>query len=150
MPQQVGYMFDGLLLMKDAGLVAASAAAKVASADKIVDLGAGRVEGSLIVQTTAVEVADGDELFSIKLQVSDVADFSTGSPKIKNVATVLVGDSSKTGEDADSPGSARYEAHFTNEVNGVVYRYARVYTLVAGTVTVGVNYTAFLSRSRNY
>jgi len=142
-------MFDGLLQLKDAGAITASAAAKVAGADKIIDLGAGRVEGTLIVITTAVEVDTGNELYSIKLQGSDVADFTT-SPKIKNLATILVGDSSVTGEDADSPASGRYEAHFTNEQNGVVYRYARVYTLVAGTVVSGINYIAFLSRSRNY
>ncbi len=47
--------YDTLLILKDAGLVAASAAAQVSSADKILDVGAGLVEGDVLIDITAIE-----------------------------------------------------------------------------------------------
>jgi len=47
---------DELLNLKDAGLVAADAAGQVGGADKILDLGAGFVEGRLIIDISALEL----------------------------------------------------------------------------------------------
>ena len=88
--------FDYDLRLKDAGLVAADAAAQVGSADKILDLGAGRMDGTVVVDDSAV---------------------------------------------------GRYELPTTNEINGTVYRYMRLYTDVAGTIATGINYSANLQRA---
>jgi hypothetical protein len=61
-------MIDYTHTLKDAGLVASSAAGQVDSSDKIVDLGAGLVEGHLVVDVTAIEIADNDEYYDIQLQ----------------------------------------------------------------------------------
>ena len=55
-------MYDTQLVLKDAGLVAASAAATVGGEAAVLDLGGGLVEGKLYIDVSAVEVADDDEL----------------------------------------------------------------------------------------
>lgn len=50
------FTYDELLTLKDAGLVAASAAAQVAGADRILDLGGGFVEGHMFIDVSAIEL----------------------------------------------------------------------------------------------
>lgn len=144
MPSQKQYTFDKNLQLKDAGLVAASAAAQVASADKILDLGAGRVDGTVIVDWTACEVASGDESYHIELQFSSSATFATGNvlgPCIK------LGDSSVSFATVDTAASGRREIPFTNEIEGTIYRYMRLYTRIAGAIATGLNYAAFAAKN---
>lgn len=131
--------FDYNLRLKDAGLVAASAAAQVGGVDKIIDLGAGRIDARVIVDTTAVEVDSGNELYQVVVQGSSSATFASG---IVTLGEQRFGDSSVTLETVDTPAAARREIAFCNEVNGTLYRYLRVYTIVAGTIATGINYVA--------
>lgn len=137
------YTFDKNLLLKDAGLVAASAAAQVSSADKILDLGAGRVDGTVVVDWTACEVATGDESYHVELQFSNSATFAS-----TNVvgSCIKLGDSTVNFGSADTAATGRREIPFTNEIEGTIYRYMRVYTRVAGTVATGINYTAYAAK----
>lgn len=132
--------FDTALLMKDAGLVAASAAATVAGNARVIDLGAARVDGRVIIDATAIEVDSNNEKYDIELQVSNASNFGSG---IFIAGKVTLGHSSTTNESA-STAVGRRELAFTNEINGTVYRYARLFTRVAGTVSTGINYTAVL------
>ena len=133
--------FDSLPEMKDAGLVAASAAAQVDGADKILTLGGGLVEANLIVDVTALEVASGDEVYGIEWQLSSSATFASGVV----VASVLrIGDSSVAFGSADNA-VGRYIQSVNNEFNGTVYPYARLYTRIAGAIATGINYSAFLT-----
>ena len=50
-------MIDYTHILKDTGLVAADAAGQVDSSDVIVNLGEGLVEGHLIIDVTAIEIA---------------------------------------------------------------------------------------------
>lgn len=137
--QQRTYTFDANLELKDAGLVAASAAAQVDSAAKIVDLGAGRVDGVVVIDISAIEVATGDESYHVELQFSTDSAFGSG-----NIVgpTIKLGDSSVNFGSADT-GTGRVELPFCNEYFGTIYRYMRVYTRVAGTIATGINYTAW-------
>ena len=72
--------FDADLELKDAGLVASSAAAQVDSAAQVVDLGAGLVEGDIVIDITACEVASGNEVYNIGAQISSSSSFASGSP----------------------------------------------------------------------
>lgn len=137
---QKGFTYDHALLMKDAGLVAASAAATVGGSAKVLDLGAARVDARVIVDISAIEVATGDEKYEIEVQVSNTANMS-GGLFIAGVAKL--GDSTVSNESADTA-VGRREIAFTNEINGTTYRYARIYTRVAGTVATGINFTAVL------
>lgn len=135
------FVFDSALEMKDAGLVAADAAAQVDSAAKIVDLGESRMDGTLIVDVTAIEIASNDERYDICFQVSDSASFASG---IVEVAVLSLGAHEVLSGDTDST-TGRYELKVHNEVNGTIYRYARVYTDVTGTIATGINFSAYLS-----
>lgn len=139
---QKDFTFDYAMRMKDAGLVAASAAAQVGGSDKIIDLGgAHRIDARVIVDTSAVEVATGNEKYNIKVQGSSSSSFASG---VVNLGEITLGDSSVSLESSDTEAATRREIHFCNEVNGTAYRYLRVYTEVAGTIATGINYTANL------
>ena len=136
--------FDADLEFKDAGLVAASAAATVDSAAKVVDLGTGFFQGKLWIDITACEVADGNESYKIAVELSDNSGFSAGSEFER--CAIVVGDSSIHGGDTDTA-TGRYSLDFDNRMaDGNLYRYARLYTTVAGTVGTGINYVAYADK----
>lgn len=77
--------FDSTLVLKDAGLVAASAAATVDSVAKVIDLGQGNVDADIIIDVSACEVASRDESYRIGVQLSDNADFSEDVYEVENL-----------------------------------------------------------------
>ncbi|MGB0878687.1 MAG: hypothetical protein ACPGVY_11385 [Mycobacterium sp.] len=131
--------YDHDLRLKDAGLVAADDIAEVDSADAILDLGAARFDGRVIIDATAVEVASGDERYDVGLQFSDSATFASGV--IAGPIFPLGDAAALVGADTDN-GAGHYELPFCNEVNGTTYRYMRCQIDVAGTIATGVNFTA--------
>ena len=135
------FTYDHAHLMKDAGLVAASAAATVGGSAKVVDFGPGRIDARVILDLIAAEADSGNEKFEVEVQVSNTADLSAGM-FIAGVAKL--GDSSVSNESADTV-AGRREIHFTNEINGTIYRYGRLYTRIAGTIATGINYTGYLA-----
>jgi hypothetical protein len=135
-------MIDFTHILKDAGLVAADSAGQVGGSDKIVDLGAGMVKGHLVVDVTAIEIADNDEYYDIQLQGSSKSDFAD---TIEVLASVKLGAAEVIGGDQDST-TGRYMVPFMTEKNGTTYQYVRVYTDVGGTIATGVNFSAYLSK----
>ncbi len=133
--------FDSSMEFKDAGLVQTSAAAQVDSAAKYVDLGTGLFKGCMILDVTALEVANGDEIYTICLQLSTDAVFTNDATSC-TAAKIEIGSATPLLLGAvDSIG--RYKLYFDNEHNGTYFRYARLYTVVAGTVASGINYSAW-------
>lgn len=127
--------YDNALLLKAAGLVAASADGS------IIDLGAGFVKGVLVIDMTACEIASGDERYTISLEGSNVAAMSSGSVCLaKKVFGNLI-----VPMDAALSASGRYTIYFANEEGGTVFRYVRLSTLVAGAIATGINFTAFMA-----
>lgn len=130
------YTYDDALELKAAGLVAASADGS------IVDLGAGLVDGFLVIDMTACEIADGNEIYTVSLEGSNVAAMTSGSVCLaKKVFGNLV-----VPMDAALSADGRYVIPFRNEEGGTVYRYVRISTLVAGTVATGINFSAFIAK----
>ena len=137
------YTFDANLEFKDAGLVAASAAAMTDSAARVVDVGTGFFSADMVIDVSAIEVDTGNESYKITVEGSDASGFSSGTEV--ELQSLLIGDSSLTGGDVDDV-VGRYVLPFTNrQVNGTTYRYLRLYTTVVGTIGSGINYTAFAS-----
>jgi hypothetical protein len=138
---------DTLLELKDAGLVAASARAQVSGADKIVDLGAGFVQGDIVIDVSAIEIDTADESYDIVAQISSDDDFSDKTKVIERVALHLGAKGTKrTDSDVDDT-IGRYVIPFDNAFRGTVYRYLSLYTVVAGTViATGIDYTAKLAK----
>ncbi len=137
------FNFDAELELKDAGLVAASAAAQADDAAKIIDLGVGRFEGIVVFDLTAVEIASNNELYTALVQGSSSATFASD---VQNLAQLDFGATEvRLGSAIDSL-AGRYELAFTNEQKDLQYRYLRLWTVVAGSIATGINYTAFVSR----
>lgn len=135
-------MIDNDFILKDAGLVKIDAAGAVGGEAVIADLGAGLVEGNMVVDVSAIEVADNDEVYKISLQGSTSSTFASG---IVDLAILELGAAEVTGGDADSA-VGRYILPFRTEKNGTVYRYVREYCDVDGTIATGINFTAHLAK----
>ena len=135
-------MIDNDFILKDAGLVKADAAGTVGGDAVIADLGAGLVEGNLIIDVSAIELADNDEVYKISLQGSSSATFAD---TIEDLAILTLGAAEVIGGDQDSA-VGRYVVPFRTERNGTTYRYVRVYCDVDGTLATGINYTAHLAK----
>lgn len=128
--------YDHATLLKAAGLVAASAAGSV-----ILDLGDGFMSADLVIDVTALEVATGDEIYTISLEGSSVAAMTSASVEL---AKITLGNNPAPA-DADTA-VGRHILPIRNELNGTLYRYVRLHTTVAGTVATGINYSAFLAK----
>lgn len=128
--------YDHATLLKAAGLVATSAAGSV-----IIDLGAGLMNADLVIDISALEVATGDEIYTVSLEGSNVAAMTSGSVTLAEKQFGNV----PAPADADTA-VGRHLVPITNELNGTLYRYVRLYTTVAGDVATGINYSAFLAK----
>lgn len=140
------FQYDSNLEIKDAGLVAVSAAATVDDSAVIRDLGAGFIEGNLVVDVTAIEIGSDNEIYTIILEGSNSSTFASG---IVPLAVLLVGANEVIvgGSDTDST-IGRYVVPFRNERDGAVYQYVRGYTVVAGTIATGggINWSGFIAK----
>jgi hypothetical protein len=140
--------YDNDLLLKDAGLIAASAACTVDSVAQILDLGTGASEGDIVVDVTACEVLSDDEKYQIGVQISSEDDFSSD---VYEVATLNLG-SAGTALGDNIPGDTdmgigRYIIKFRNVIaDDVKKRYLRLYTHVSGSIATGINYVAYLAK----
>lgn len=129
------FTFDAGLELKAAGFVTATTTEAT-----ILDIGSGLVDNMLVLDVSAIEVATGDEKYTIHLEGSNTADMSSGSVSLANIP---LGNATAPADAAT--GTGRFAVPFRNEQNGTTYRYVRVHTLVAGTIATGINFTAFLS-----
>jgi hypothetical protein len=138
--------YDAALLLKAAAAVAATA-----NGSLILDVGTGMVKGDVIIDVTGLEIDSNDESYEIIIQGSSDATFGTAA-NIASLCSVTIGDKVATrlaygvfqvGTD-DTTG--RYTLPFRNERNGTTYRYLRIKTVVVGTITTGITYSAWLAK----
>ena len=135
--------FDSDLEFKGAGLVAASAAATVDGAAKIVEVGTGLFRGCMLFDVSALEIASNDEIYDIVIQGSPDSTFGTAT-NIADLAAINLSAAEVKRTDCNKDDAVgRYKLYFDNEQNGTFYQYLRVYTVVAGAIATGINYTAF-------
>lgn len=141
---QRDFSVDVNLQLSDGGLVTADAVAEVDSAAAIIDLGAARVDGRVIIDAATVEVASGDEVCGYFLEFSNSSSFASG---IRQGPGIFLGDQAPAAmgnADTDN-GAGRYEFGFTNEFpGGAVYRYVRLNQNFTGTIDTGYNITAWI------
>lgn len=123
--------FDYSLYLDDGGAITASAAGEIGGTDKILDLGAGLVEGSVIVDVTVLDVDTGNELVTLGVQISSSATFASD---YYQVASLQIGDAAVLAGDTDMT-TGRYVIPFNNLIkDGTTKRYMRMYWTIAGTV----------------
>jgi hypothetical protein len=130
------FTYDNALSLKAAGLVASTT-----TESTILDLGEGLVDGYVVLDVSAVETATGDEKYTVHLEGSNVAAMTSGSVTLANIP---MGNLTAPADAVTATG--RFAIPFRNEQNGVLYRYVRVYTLVAGTIATGINFAAFIAK----
>jgi len=133
------FTYDSDLQLKAAGLLAAS------TDGTILDLGDGLVDGYLVIDLTACEIASGNEIYTVSLEGSNVAAMTSGSVCLaKKVFGNLV-----VPMDAALSAAGRYVVPFRNEEGGTLYRYVRLSTLIAGTIATGINFSAFIAADQD-
>lgn len=142
---QRSYSFDATLQLKDAGLVAASAAAQVAAAAQVINLG-GAVPflGVVVIDVTAIEVDTGDETYEIILEGSNSPTFAGTAAQILGV--MKLGHLTPLASGLNTSVIGRYEMPFVNVQADIVYQYLRLFTRVVGTIATGINYKAYIGR----
>ena len=101
------------------------------------------MRGTLVIDVTALEVATGDEKYTIILQASNSSSFASG---IVNLGQIELGAATPMLGGAAVCTTGRYLLPFTTNRNGTTYRYLRLYTTVVGTIATGINYVAWLSK----
>lgn len=127
----------------DAATLLRASASLTASADgTILDLGAGLVDGYLVIDLVSAEIATGNEIYTISLEGSNVAAMTSGSVCLaKKVFGNLV-----VPMDGALSAAGRYVVPFRNEEGGTIYRYVRLSNLVAGTIdSTGIVFGAFIA-----
>jgi hypothetical protein len=135
--------YDNNLLLKDAGLIASSQACKVGGAAKILDIGSGAMEGDVIIDVTACEIASNDESYQIGVQVSSDSAFASD---YYEVASLSIGALEIIPGDIDME-TGRYVIRFRNTIaENVTKRYLRLYVTVVGTISTGINFVAYLAK----
>ena len=118
--------FDALLELEDGAAAITSSGA----GSDIRNLGTGFVQGVIRADVSACKVSAGDENYRVGVQLSTESDFAT-----------FVGDESQALELGDATtlegnrdlGAGQYMIRCSNEVDGVVYPYIRLFLTIAGT-----------------
>lgn len=134
-------LIDTLLQMEDGA--AAITADGAGSSD--IDIGSttARFRGDLVIDVSAIDIANSDEKYEILILGSDSATFASG---VEILAQLTLGD------EAALPGPSavdqntdvgRYVLPFRNEQNGRAYRYLRLYVDVTGT-TPSITFKAWV------
>ena len=152
-----GKTFDAELLLNDAGAITSNSAGTVGGSPQVIDIrpedgigdgGEGpEVKGWFMVDVSSIETGTGDESYEIILQGSNTSDFS-GDVEELSVIRLGAGSGLPTGSNVVSVAD-RYGNMFSNwrggEGQGQVYPYLRAFAVVNGTISTGIDFTAWLA-----
>jgi hypothetical protein len=131
-------MIDNSTFLKDAGAVNASGYGQVAAAAAVVNIGKGKVNGRMVVDVSAVDIANTDERYILNLMGGSDAVFTSEV----SLAAMDLGAAAPIEGNVDAL-ATRYQIPFSNEKGGILYPYVRVRHVLSGT-TPSINYTARL------
>lgn len=146
---QKDFTYDNATRLNDVGALVASAGGTVAAAARVLNIGGvgsgaitgpGRLDARVIFDVAAIAVGAVDQLYTLELQVSNDNTFATG---VQIASSLKLGHPTATGASAASV-IGRYEDAFTNEINGVVYTYCRLFIRIAGTAP-SISLAAYLA-----
>lgn len=134
------YTYDAAMLIRATG----AAITSTETGSLILDVGAGLLSGCMVVDITALDVTTGDEAYSLMLEGSPDAAFGTAG-NIRVVSELRIGGATFTTPNGAADAVGRFVIPFRNERNGTLYRYLRLYTLIAGT-SPSIAFSAFLAK----
>lgn len=156
---QHSYTFDSLTELHDGGSVTSSDIGQVDGADQILDFGSTDSNGvehvaytqaDWIVDIASIERDTADEAYNLLIQLADDnADFSMATTVVVkaafSVGEEVGGDT--TAQDATFIG--RNVIGIDNQFEGTVFRFLRLFTVVAGTIGgTGIVFESWLSVKR--
>ena len=152
-PRETGYTYDTLLelltsqtdAVTDLTLANGSTVDMAAAGSGGNENADSEFKGDLVIDVSAIEVATGDEVYTIVLNGSDNSDFTTGDQE--ELALIRIGDSSVFTGDVDSD-AGRYVVPFSNKRNTRMYRYCRLEITIAGTIATGITWAAFIGKRK--
>ena len=134
------HTYDNALLLRADG----AAITATETNATILDLGAGLLDAYVIFDVTALDVTTGDESYKFMLEFSPDAAFGTAG-NIRVVAQLHIGGATATTPNGAADTIGRFTLPFRNERNGTAYRYARLYTLIAGT-SPSIDFSAWIAK----
>jgi hypothetical protein len=134
------FTFDKELQLRADG----AAITSTETSSTILDLGAGLLDAYAVFDVTALDVTTGDESYKFLLEFSPDAAFGTAG-NIRVVAQLHIGGATATSPNGAADTIGRFVLPFRNERNGTTYRYARLYTLIAGT-SPSIDFSAFIAK----
>jgi hypothetical protein len=138
---QRDFTYDDALEVSDGGAIVADGYAEVAGVATTLDLGAGRVDARVVLDLdTIVTNGAAPESYGVRVRLSNSATFASG---VVLGTGLLLGAAAATGASASNAAGERHEIPFTNEVNGTVYRYARLHVDVGGTAP-SIDFASFV------
>jgi len=141
-------VFDLGTLLHDAAVKTASFAGEIATVAKVIDFGGVTAQGvvnvaytrfDFVVDVRAADSGTGDEQYLFVLQLSNDTNGNgtlfEAADAVVNKVVIPVGDalSAGAGNSDDMYTVGRYAVSADNEVAGTLYRYARLYAILAGT-----------------
>jgi hypothetical protein len=135
--------YDNALVLHsyDTAYTSSHAGADTANTAIVVDLGAGLVEGDIILDVETLDVNDAADSVVVGVQVSNVA--ALASAYYETIALHLGHATAVTGDTA--MGTGRYIIPFNNTIaDGVQMRYLRLYFTIAN--VAGFNCKAYLAK----
>lgn len=110
-----------------------------------VDLGTGLVTGWIVIDVLEIEIASLNEAYRIVVQGCNDPGFGSG---IENLTAADFGAGAVRLGGAQTSTVGRYYLGFCNQArDGTNYRYIRLYDVISGTVSTGIKYNAWLSKS---
>ncbi len=125
------YTLDENLKMMDGNAITADAAWLVSGSAAIIDVGDAYLKAGVLVDVSAIDIASTDETYFLSIQGSSSATFAS---TIVELGCLRIGDASTIGAAIDVDSSTgRYVVHFSNYLDGTIYRYIRGYTDFTGT-----------------
>ncbi len=139
------YVLDTLLQLKDAGALTANTdPTQVAGADAIINVGEGRMAGTLLLDSTVAKVSAGDEKYTLTPVYSSSATFASD---IVEGPAMILGDATVLGGDIDLA-VGRFEIPISNVFNGLAYKYMKLKLTVAGT-SPSINFIAHVAKQNS-
>lgn len=111
----------------------------------ILDIGNAFAKGELVIPYSGMDTTTGDEAYTFMLQGSPDAAFGTAS-NITVLAMQRIGGATGAAPVGTADAAAgTITVPFRNERNGTVFRYVRLYTLLAGN-SPSIVFQAFLTK----
>lgn len=137
-------MYDSNLLVWASATLATSietVGQTAAGATATINLGAGRVDGTVFIDVDSIYTGATDNYFKLALRGAKSSSWST----TMDLANIELGASDQLGGNQNSTAGI-WELPFTTERDGEIYSHVRFYGVGVGTMATGVTFSAWLGK----